>query len=93
MVLEPPERIEPEPDERTDEPTLDERTVEVLDERIVEEVPDERVEVLVERVTDGVLLREGLVGVVRTVVVVEREGVVADVFVRVVRVVVVVVVV
>ena len=84
-VLEPPEeRIEPELDERIEEPTLDERIEDVLDERIVEDVPEERVDELVERVTDGVVLREGLVVVVRTVVLVEREGVVADVFVRVV---------
>jgi hypothetical protein len=90
-VLEPPEeRIEPELDERIEEPTLDERTEDVLDERIVEDVPEERVDELVERVTDGVVLREGLVVVVRTVVLVEREGMVADVFVRVVRVVAVV---
>lgn len=81
MVLEPPEERIVELDERIEEPTLDGRTVDVLDERIVEFVLEERTGVLVERITDGVALREGLVAVeVRTVVFVERTGVATDVF-------------
>jgi len=85
MVLEPLEERIVEPDERIEEPTLDGRTVDVLDERIVEFVLEERTGVLVERITDGVALREGLVAVeVRTVVFVERTGATVDVLVRVV---------
>ena len=81
MVLEPPEERIVELDERIEEPTLDGHTVDVLDERIVEFVLEERTGVLVERITDGVALREGLVAVeVRTVVFVERTGVATDVF-------------
>lgn len=58
----------------------------MLEERIEEVVLEDRTGVLVERDTDGAVLREGLVAVVRTVVFVERAGAAADVFVRVVAV-------
>ena len=80
------ERIEePALEERVDDPALEERTAELLEERIIEFVLEERTEVLFERDTDGAALRDGLVAVevVRTTVLVEREGVDTDVLVRV----------
>ena len=87
VVVEPlDERIEePALEERVDDPALEERTAELLEERIIEFVLEERTEVLFERDTDGAALRDGLVAVevVRTTVLVEREGVDTDVLVRV----------
>ena len=68
-----------------EEPALEERIVELLDERIEEVALEERTGVVVDRDTDGAVLREGFIVVeVRTVVFVERTGAVADVLVRVV---------
>ena len=68
-----------------EEPALEERIVELLDERIEEVALEERTGVVVDRDTDGAVLREGLVvAEVRTVVFVERTGAAADVLVRVV---------
>jgi hypothetical protein len=78
MVLEPPEERIVELDERIEPPALEERIVEFI-------LLDERTEVLEERETIGVVLRDVVaVELVRTVVVVEREGVASEVLVRVV---------